>query len=124
VKVYLAADYARKDEIQGIRVSLEDRGVKVTSRWLDTADDGIPWSAEAKIDLDDIREADVVVSFTTGAHARGGRHAEFGIAVALDKGLILVGPREHVFHFLPGVLLLNSVSELLSWADVYTEAHR
>lgn len=118
MKVYLAADYARKQEMQYIRSILETYGLAVTSRWLDTPDDGVPWSAEAKVDLEDIREADALISFTTGEHARGGRHAEFGMAVAWRKRLVLVGPREHVFHFLPDVLLLNKMEQLFNWAKV------
>ena len=34
---------------------------------------------------------------------RGGRHAEFGIALALGKRVIVIGPRENVFHALPAV---------------------
>ena len=36
-------------------------------------------------------------------NTRGGRHVEFGLAVADEKRIILVGPRENVFHFLPVV---------------------
>jgi hypothetical protein len=34
---------------------------------------------------------------------RGGRHVEFGLALAWSKHLIVAGPREHVFHWLPQV---------------------
>jgi hypothetical protein len=34
---------------------------------------------------------------------RGGRHVEFGAAVATGKRLIVVGHRENLFHHLPGV---------------------
>lgn len=118
MKVYLAADYARKNEIREVAAKLRALGIEVTSRWLDTPDDGIPWSAEAKVDVEDVQDAHTLVSFTTGELARGGRHAEFGMAVALGKGLVIVGPREHVFHFLPEVLLLHGKEQLLDWAKV------
>lgn len=35
--------------------------------------------------------------------SRGGRHVEFGMALAMDKRLVVVGPRENVFHLLPAV---------------------
>jgi len=34
---------------------------------------------------------------------RGGRHVEFGLALAWGKRLMIVGPRENVFHCLPQV---------------------
>jgi hypothetical protein len=32
--------------------------------------------------------------------ATGGRHVEFGLALAQGKRVIIVGPRENVFHYL------------------------
>jgi len=113
--VYLAAQYERHPEMRHYRNMLSDIGIKVTSRWIDThggtlaealgeaelnanPERGIQF---ALIDIEDIHEADTMISFT-GA-GRGGRHVEFGIAWTLSKRLILVGSREHVFHTLPGV---------------------
>jgi hypothetical protein len=52
--------------------------------------------------------ADVLMAFTefpgqTPGRARGGRHVEFGIAFAKEKRLMIVGPRENIFHWLPSV---------------------
>jgi hypothetical protein len=58
------------------------------------------------MDFDDVREADVCIAFTEpadGPQGRGGRHTELGIALALGQRVIIVGPREHVFHCLPDV---------------------
>jgi len=69
----------------------------------------------AQDDVDDVEgllDADVVVSFTSEPRSgatRGGRHVEFGIALALrffGKGvprLYIVGPLENVFHAPPEV---------------------
>lgn len=55
-------------------------------------------------DLEDLRAADTVISFTDEkGGGKGGRHVEFGVALALEKRLILVGPRENVFHTLPEI---------------------
>lgn len=115
-KVYLAARYSRHPEMRSVRDWLERRGFTVTSRWIDLhgGQHETSFSADAlnsdpescaKIaldDLDDLREADVVISFTGGG-GKGGRHAEFGAAAEAGKRLIVVGPREHVFHTLPQV---------------------
>jgi hypothetical protein len=113
--IYLAAAYERADEMRGVRDALEASGHLVTSRWINHHDGEVPAaigsdalnaSPEAHYryaltDLEDLREADTMISFTGGG--RGGRHAEFGAALILGKRLILVGQREHVFHTLPQV---------------------
>ena len=45
----------------------------------------------------------MVIVFTGEPSTSGGLHTEFGMALALKKRLILVGPRENVFHTLPEV---------------------
>jgi hypothetical protein len=116
VKFYLAASYARRREMQGIAAALEAFGPQVTSRWVrgdHELDDGLTNEAKAGLnarfggeDIEDIHAADVVVSFTEppqSAYARGGRHVEFGVAVASGKRLIVIGYRENVFHWLPQI---------------------
>lgn len=114
---YLASRYSRYAEMQGVRDTLEVFGHKVTSRWIDLhggtqersytveeLNNGAEQCAELAIhDYEDIQAADAVASFTCGSGGKGGRHVEFGMAVALGKRLIVVGPREHVFHTLPQV---------------------
>lgn len=60
----------------------------------------------ARMDLDDVRSASVCIAFTESpgqAQGRGGRHTELGIALAMGLRVILIGPREHVFHCLPDI---------------------
>lgn len=58
-------------------------------------------------DYDDVRGCDLCISFTepprSDGRGRGGRHVEFGIALALGKLVWIVGPRENIFHWLPRV---------------------
>jgi nucleoside 2-deoxyribosyltransferase len=116
-KVYLASRYSRRQELLGYRELLRARGIEVTGRWLEGLheihDSDTPGrqrvmqASFAEDDLEDIRRADAMVSFTEGPgspHARGGRHVEFGYALALGKHLIVIGPLENVFYCLPGVL--------------------
>jgi hypothetical protein len=118
MKIYLAARYSRNDEMRGVRDVLEAFGHTITSRWIDqhggnllesfvaeklNADPG-DCAKYAQIDMDDLQAADVVVSFTSaGGGGKGGRHVEFGVALGLGKRLVVVGPRENVFHTLTGV---------------------
>lgn len=118
MRIYLAADYVRKHEMRGCRDVIEALGHEVTSSWIDTPDhvedagigssaitDGnyMDYASYAKTDWNDIHVSDMLVLFTTGELTRGGRHTEFGLALAWGKMTAIVGPREHVFHCLPEV---------------------
>lgn len=113
-RVYLAARYSRFRELQGYRDELRAMGFDVRARWVDGEHemvDGIATEKESRMfaidDLTDLRGADIVVSFTEEPGApgrqRGGRHVEFGVALAEGKHLVVVGPRENVFHYLDQV---------------------
>ena len=67
----------------------------------------------ARNDSQDLAEADAVIVVTGEPSTSGGLHAEFGMALALKKRLILVGPRENVFHTLPQVEHYASWSQLV-----------
>lgn len=60
----------------------------------------------ANNDWEDVTGADLVISFTEAPRSsanRGGRHVEYGIALALKKRVIVIGYRENIFHWLPQV---------------------
>lgn len=121
MKIYLCAAYERRNEMQGVAECLQAMFKHdITSSWVRTRPNksgnllsglGAVDFAEntdycghfALQDLEDIRQADTIVAFTDGEKARGGRHVEFGYAAALGHRLILVGPRETLFHTLPYV---------------------
>jgi hypothetical protein len=112
MKVYLAAQYRRRDELAGYRTILERLGIEVTSRWLnernplDTkmGDDPDAFYVEtATIDLEDIDRADALVFFAEDPLVgvpRGGRHFEHGYGFAKGKAIFVVGPKENVFHYI------------------------
>lgn len=60
----------------------------------------------ARDDIEDVLAADVVIAFTEEprtTNSRGGRHVELGIALGAGKRIIVVGPRENIFCWLPEV---------------------
>lgn len=132
MKVYLAARYSRNDEMRGVRDVLEVLGHQVTSRWIDQHGGNLLESSVAEklnsdpdgcakyaqVDVDDLMAADVVVSFTSAdGGGKGGRHVEFGLALGLGKRLVIVGPRENVFHTLPQIEWYPDRSRLvMAWA--------
>lgn len=110
--IYLAARYSRFKEMQKVRADLEAIGHIVSSRWIN-GDHNLDehCTSEEKLrlvheDIEDLCRADCVMSFTEvprATNSRGGRHVEFGIGLVLDKRLIVIGPRENVFHHYPSV---------------------
>lgn len=116
-KIYLAARYSRRDELAGYAEQLREMGYEVTSRWLNgnhqISDEGLSEEDSreererfATEDFEDLASAGCVISFTEpprSGNSRGGRHVEFGMAVALGHRLMVVGHRENVFHCLPRV---------------------
>lgn len=115
-KVYLAARYSRYLEMQGYRAELEAMGFEVTSRWIN-GDHQVPEDVHAEArqaerirfateDYEDLVAANIVVAFAEEPRktlTRGGRHVEFGIALATGKRILAVGWRENVFYCLPQV---------------------
>ncbi len=129
MRIYLAAQYTRREELCRYRDTLRAMGHDVQARWLDgkhqISDNGTPIgdhgealveghdtsqrNAElrakfAQDDFEDVSGADAVISFTEPPRSqanRGGRHVEYGVALALGKRLLVVGHRENLFHWLP-----------------------
>ncbi len=127
-RIYLAARYSQRDEMLGVADTLRSLGHEITSRWIegDHQIDDHGLSAEAKAeertrfaqeDWEDLWAANWVISFTEAprsSNSRGGRHVEFGAAMAWGKRCIVVGPRENVFHYLPGIEVFGSWGELVT----------
>jgi hypothetical protein len=119
-KIYLAARYSRNEEMLAYAKDLEGLGYYITSRWVygehnitdaQLTNDGDPKDESlrarfAQEDIDDLLAAQTIICFTeaprTGA-TRGGRHVEFGVALATHKHCWVVGHRENIFYCLPQV---------------------
>lgn len=57
-------------------------------------------------DFDDVMACRTFIAFTEvprSGHSRGGRHVELGIALALGTRVVIIGPRENIFCWLPHV---------------------
>jgi hypothetical protein len=118
MRIYIAARFDRSSEMLDVGVGLARAGHFVTSRWIHGRQ-GAPDLVSAIEDIEDLADADCLVSFTeyptqgVAWAARGGRHVEFGVALATGKRLCVVGPRENIFHHLPRVEVHRSVAELI-----------
>lgn len=114
-RVYLAARYSRHPEMREKADDLRAMGYVVEVAWIlgdhEMLEGEVNYGGKAEgfagDDVRDLVAADIVISFTehpgAKSRGRGGRHVEFGMAAALGKRLVVVGPRENVFHWLPGV---------------------
>lgn len=127
-KIYLAAQYERLEEMKKIRDLLVENGHAVTSRWIDQLHGqeealGMKELTEypsrgqkyALIDMQDISDADTMVVFTSGnGGGRGGYHTEFGMALASMKRIVIVGPRENVFHTAAFIRQYSTVDDFIA----------
>lgn len=82
------------------------------------AEDAPKAAQVAREDFDDIASSDIFIQLTSGVKARGGRHVELGYALAINQSqsiihgdgggspllVLVVGPREHAFHYLDQVV--------------------
>ncbi len=127
MKIYLASRYSRIAEMRSVAAVLRDLGHEITSRWIlgdhQIRDTELNAAASAKRELfaqedfDDLVEADCTVSFSEEPRTptRGGRHVEFGIALARMQVVVLIGQREHVFHCLPMVRQFDDFASSLTY---------
>jgi nucleoside 2-deoxyribosyltransferase len=128
LRLYLAARYSRRLELVEHRAELERHGHVVTSRWLEgnhqAENDQLHRGADAerfaREDLDDLHRARALVAFSEEPRtttSRGGRHVEFGFALALGLPVLVVGPREHVFCCLVDSIDEWSPPAVLAWLE-------
>lgn len=127
MKIYLAAPYIERHAMMLYASLLKADGHVIVSNWVDRPrddkDDGRTylgtnqeirgWALE---DWADILRADVLIHFTTEGPSRGGRHWETGAAFALDKRIIIIGPREIMFYY------MDRVEHFEGWAEFVAAA--
>ena len=123
LSIYLAAALERQPAMQEVADFFRRQGFAVASTWHaggdlrpdHTVPPGVLHAASLQA-MAELRSADLVVVFTEplgSAYQRGGRHVELGVALALEKVVFVVGPREAMFHHHPRVLQVQSETELV-----------
>ncbi len=136
--IYLASRYSRRQEMVGYADELRALGHIITSRWITGKHETLPgidedateeekcaWATE---DVGDVFASTALISFTENGRnvraGRGGRHVEFGIAIGFNEAthpsaqnirLIVVGPREHIFH------CLEEVEQYTTWGELIAQ---
>lgn len=126
-KVYIAARFSRRPECNELARKLQTLGYEITSRWVKPDCDhvlptGLSQQASdekrcqfAQEDFEDVKACDTIISLTEEprSNTRGGRHVEFGMGVALEKRLVVIGPQETVFHHLPDILVFHTTDHFI-----------
>jgi hypothetical protein len=126
MRLYLAAAWSRKDEVRMIADALNELPeIEVQARWLF---EPVPKDynttfreQRAVMDVEDVVGADVLVRFTDDLSgpvvpaglATGARMFEMGLAYALGKTIIVVGGIQPIFDYLPSVIHVKNVEELI-----------
>ena len=113
MKIYVAADLDQQKEARTLADALTERGHEIVSSWaytLGIRELEINGTREEKAniavaEIGEIRSADCLVVFTKEGfqYSLGGRHVEMGIAMGNGIDVIVIGPRENVFHYHPSV---------------------
>jgi hypothetical protein len=127
MKIYLAAHYSRKEEIRQAAKDLEEAGIDVTSTWfkertaskvsMNDVSETFCRTTAAR-DKDELDESTHFVLFsvhTDFKFTRGGHCWENGYADAKGLVRVVVGPRQHIFHYLPGTKRFDTWAEALAW---------
>jgi len=118
MKIYLAASYLRRLEIAAYGELLKQDGHSITAEWLSGVHEKPPWTEAtySQHDLQCIRDAEVFIGFTEepgvdSKYLRGGRHVEFGYAIAYGLKLVIVGPLENSFYYLLSVYRFDNFEQ-------------
>lgn len=99
LRIYLSARYARRTQMLAWSNQLVRQGHQITSSWLNDTASGRALLAQRAIA--DIANSEVLVLVAEPdreSAGHGGRHVEFGLALAHGLSLIVVGSAENVFH--------------------------
>lgn len=110
-KIYLAASYLRGIEMRNYREMLHILGHEVVSSWLNAHEQigdmelcSYLRNLCAMRDVTDVFSAEVMFFFSESPTevTTGGRHVEFGIALAKGIPIFVIGHKENIFHYLGG----------------------
>ena len=123
-KVYLAARYGAKDDVEKLANTLRSNDIEVVSTWHSKNKKATPYNKitsrdmrkEALDDYADLTKADTIVAceiFGDGG-SRGARHCEFGYGLGMEYTLVVYGERWQCFHYMPEVYIVKTERQLIN----------
>lgn len=118
MKIYIAAKFARREDMRPFKDQIWNAGHEIVSSWLDEVKrpegmDSETFKKKLAIkDLVEVISADLLILDTFFPSETGGKEVEFGIALGRfqTKMIWVVGPKRNVFHELADKVFDN-------WAD-------
>jgi hypothetical protein len=151
---YIAGRFERRDEFIAAEKTLEEHNILSGTRWLHMEQDMRVSDDDhrkqwAMNDYADVINADFLLVFSEDLSqigngviargdktssdlyvpalwARGGRHVEFGIALASSVDIVVIGPKENIFHWYdprikedtePLIRHFDTLEDFLAWYD-------
>lgn len=118
MKIYIAHNFAARTVLHPIVEELRTLGHEITSSWITDAShlDVLKIEESAKLDLEDIDDADALLLFIDqfGKTPGRGKYVELGYAIAKGKLIFLngIGMDECVFYALPQMTIITSLDQL------------
>lgn len=105
--------------MRGYAEKLQALGYEIHSSWIyEPLDPPVPPLTCAMRDLDELAVSDLLIAFTEGPivsdRNTGGRHVEFGYAIATGIDCFVVGELENVFHHLTEVRHFPTFDDLMA----------
>jgi nucleoside 2-deoxyribosyltransferase len=114
MRIYLAARYGRREEMESYAKLLAEDGHEITATWVYGGEEGLSEADIAQLDYKDVERSNLVVGFTDpfgSSNTGGARHFELGLGFALGAATYIVGEREIVFHHLPEIEQFDTFEE-------------
>jgi nucleoside 2-deoxyribosyltransferase len=110
---YLGGPGELKEMAKAIAQALRDKGHVISSTWHDVDD---PEAEETALrDFSQIEDAEefILLNPAEWAHkGTGGRHVEFGYAVARGKDMIVLGSRTNIFHRIETIRVVEQLEDV------------
>ena len=131
MNIYVACSLHQRQKALATALKLSMNGHTVTSEWLLCEDDGwsdvnrretfaIHWASTNTANL---QASDVVLFLEAGDSSSGGTHVELGMALGLQKIVVVAEDLPNVFYYHPAVHYFSSVDEALVFIEK-VEKHR
>lgn len=112
-RFYICARFGRQEEARLLSGKLRMLGHTITSTWihqveLEMYENNHRERERAAVkDVGEVLESEALVYLSEAEEntwGRGGRHVEFGIALGIEIPILVIGPKENLFHYCPGIL--------------------
>jgi len=123
MRIYVAAKYETKDEVEKVYAVLRKHGHMITYPWAELVE--VP-GQETTVALKEVGGVEACGAFLLYPHEKGcGQYVELGVAVASHKPIVAVvepgsedfWKRKNIFFHLPLVVFCHSTGEAIEYLN-------